>query len=370
MVLGCGPSPPRRLRQPGAGQPTRPAGLASAVTFRRVRTAYRDEEHAFSAIPNNAELSLVTTMPPRRSVAAGQVHTFGRTRPHPKDYPMNAQRQTRAEAPPWHLRTPPGLPAKFESAAAVEQEDRRRVTILRAGDQPLAEQLADMLAADDFHETEPTTMASSRFMRVARIRIINGAAALLEATLVMGRLYFVTIVLPAWFVPEDELHESDPKAMLRQLRAHLLRAGIGDSYGLIIGHLEAAYCRQKSTDKLGFAFHVHLVCDDAAAAVIERMRGIRSFKPSADVGQPLRIEALRDDDLRSVLGYCFMAFWRSRAIDEHPEGLDDVRRRAGGGLPSEAARREWVWRHNHSLADLSLVMGTRKLSRAFRHTWV
>jgi len=207
-------------------------------------------------------------------------------------------------------------------------------------------------------------------MRVARIRIIQLAAALLEAKLVMGLLYFVTIVLQAWFVPEEELDECDPRAMARQLRAHLLRAGIGVTYGLIIGHLEAAYCQQKSTNRLGFAFHVHLVCDDAAVEVIERMRGIRSFKPSQDVGQPLRIEPLRDEDLRSVLGYCFMAFWRSRAIDEHPEGLDDVRRRAGGGLPSEAARREWVWRHNHSLADLSLVVGTRKLSRAFRQTWV
>ncbi len=82
---------------------------------------------------------------------------------------MNAQRPTRAEAPPWHIPAPPDFPAKFESAAAVEHEDRRRVTILRAGGQPPAELLADTLAADDFHETEPTTMASSRFMRVTGI---------------------------------------------------------------------------------------------------------------------------------------------------------------------------------------------------------
>lgn len=288
----------------------------------------------------------------------------------PKDEKLPARLSEMRSLLPWRVAAPAKFPKKFEKPDKVEAEDRRRINILRRMDKPRLTVLADRLDALDFHANEPTTMASSRFMRLGRIRVIEGAAGLLEPKLTTGGLYFVTIVPPAWFVPEEELDECDPRAMLRQLRAHLLRAGIGDTFGLIIGHLEAAYCRQKSTNRLGFAFHVHLVCDDNAEVVIRRMGAVRSFAPSTDVRQPMRIEALRDDDLRSVLGYCFMAFWRNRAIDEHPEGLDDVKLPAGRGLPPNAACREWIWRHNQSLAEMSLVVGTRLLSPALRHTWV
>lgn len=269
---------------------------------------------------------------------------------------------------PWRIPTPAGFHAKFETPDSAEREDQRRIRILRrvGGAEYLA--LADRLAAHDFHEGEPT-LASSRFMRVARIRILSTAATLLERRQVVGPLSMLTAI-PAWFTPEDELATLDVDTLKQRFRQHLLREDIAGSNGLFIGHLDAAYCRQRSTKQLGFAFHVHGVFDDNAMAVIERVRELPSFSPTKDVRQPIRHELIRDRDLTSVLGYCFMAFWRSRRINEDPEGIDDVASPRGGRLPDKAACREWLWRDQQSLADMSLVVGTRAMSRAFRHDWV
>ncbi|MGK7869188.1 hypothetical protein [Falsiroseomonas sp. E2-1-a20] len=170
------------------------------------------------------------------------------------------------------------------------------------------------------------------------------------------------------FILEDDLHNVDPGDLRDRFRAHLSRAGIADTNGLIIGHLEAAYCRQKRTGRLGYAFHIHLVCDENARAVIETPRGVRSLKPKLpDLRQPVRVEPMKEHDLRHVLGYCFMAFWRSRSIAEDPEGIDDVALPRGGRLPDEAAGREWLWRDQQSLADMSIVVGTRAMSPAFHY---
>jgi len=153
----------------------------------------------------------------------------------------------------------------------------------------------------------------------------------------------------------------------RRSRAEVFAKG----NGLIIGHLEAAYCRQKSTSRLGFAFHIHLVSDENAREVIERVKGVRSLKPTPpDVRQPVRVQSIVENDLRHVLGYCFMAFWRSRAIEEEPEGIDDVASPRGGRLPDQAACHEWLWRDRQSLANMSIVTDTRAMSPAFRHSWV
>lgn len=270
---------------------------------------------------------------------------------------------------PWEAPAPEDFPHDFETPAAVESEDRRRVKLLRKSGRPKLIAFAARLAADDFHETGRPTTASSRFMRLGRIRIINTGAPPLERREMPEGLFFVTIVPPRWFVAERALASLKPKRLLQQLRATLHRAGLYDANGVVIGHLEAAYVRQRSTGRLGFQFHVHLVCDGNARQVIERMRKFRSLKPDGNVAFPLHVEPIREHDLRSVLGYCFMAFWRCRAIDAHPEGLDDVRRPAGRRLPDKAACREWFWRDRVTLADTSLVIGTLELRRAFRHSW-
>ncbi|MGK7869189.1 hypothetical protein [Falsiroseomonas sp. E2-1-a20] len=94
---------------------------------------------------------------------------------------------------PWHAPTPPGFHADFETPAAAEQEDLRRITILRrvGGADHLA--LAERLADGNFHEQEPT-LASSRYMRVARIRLLSTAAQLLEVKQGLDGLFFVTLV--------------------------------------------------------------------------------------------------------------------------------------------------------------------------------
>ena len=74
---------------------------------------------------------------------------------------------------PWQIPTPRSFPAALETPVAVEEEDEKRIrTLSRFGDAD-AQRLARHLAAADFHENEPTTMASSRFMRLARIHIIE-----------------------------------------------------------------------------------------------------------------------------------------------------------------------------------------------------
>lgn len=281
---------------------------------------------------------------------------------------MLPPRSPRVPPMPWYIPTPPGFHPRFETPDFAEKEDQRHIRILRkvGGDAHLA--LADRLAAHDFHENEPT-LASSRFMRVARIRLLSTAAPLLEQRQVVGPLSMLTVI-PAWFTPEDELATAEADTLKQRFRQHLLRERIAGSNGLFIGHLEAAYCRQRSTKRLGFAFHVHGVFDDNATAVMERLRDLPSFAPTKDVRQPIRRELIRDADLRHVLGYCFMTFWRSRAIVEDPEGIDDVALPRGGRLPDEAACREWLWRDRQSLADMSIVVGTRAMSRAFRHEWL
>jgi len=273
---------------------------------------------------------------------------------------------------PWQIPAPRGFPPRFEKRVEVEAEDNRRIRILSGFNRPRTRALADHLSASDFHEVEPITMASSRCMRVARIRIIEQGAALLEDTTSLAGLSFVTIVPPKWFVSEGELLTGGVPDFKKQLRGYLHRAGIHDTIdGLIIGHFEAAYCREPSTGQVGFAFHVHLVCNDTARDVFERMRPFRSLKRTDNVAMPLRIEPIKEEDwsLRSVLGYCFKAFWHCRSIDIHPEGLDDIRRPRGSRLPNIALCRELLWRQNRGLAETSIVVGTRDMAQAFRHTW-
>lgn len=282
---------------------------------------------------------------------------------------MNTPISPRAPIMPWAVPTPPGFPPRFETPIAVEKEDHRRIGVLRKFRGPNVNALADRLAASDFHENEPTTMASSRFMRLARTRIISTAAPLLERRALLDGLFLVTIIPPSWFTAEENLLRRKPKLLRNQLRAMLHRAGIYDTRGLVIGHLDAAYVRQPSTQRLGFQFHMHLVCDANALVAIERMRGVDNLTADDDVAYPLRVDPILEDDLHYVLGYCFKSFWRCRAINQDPEGLDDVKRPRGSRLPDKAACREWLWRDRTTLADSSLVIGTRNLRRAFRQAW-
>lgn len=282
---------------------------------------------------------------------------------------MNTQAGPRRETMPWSAPAPADFPERFETPDAVEKEDRRRTTVLRQFPSPKLKSLADRLAANDFHESEPTTMASSRFMRLGRMRIISTAVPLLERRGLLDGLFLATIIPPAWFTEERGLEQHEPKLLSNQLRGMLHRAGIYGSNGLVIGHLDAAYVRQPSTQRLGFQFHMHLVCDANAQVAVEHIRGMPNLTPNEDVAYPLRIQPVREHDLHSVLGYCFKAFWRCRTIAQDPEGLDEVQRPRGSRLPDKPACREWLWRDHTTLANTSLVIGTRELRRAFRHTW-
>ncbi len=64
------PAPPRQYADP-------PATLASARRFLMVRRQFHAEvEAAFYYIPDNAQLSLVSIVPPRWVASVGQLHTF------------------------------------------------------------------------------------------------------------------------------------------------------------------------------------------------------------------------------------------------------------------------------------------------------
>lgn len=259
----------------------------------------------------------------------------------------------------------------FEGIRKTRQRDRAKAALLRrviadklvTGDVlTRLQDLADRLATEEalVPKSPPMTMASSRWMRRVRNRVVAYLWKFLGES--PGPQAFVTLIPPDSDIPEDALMGFDPAQFLERLRGSLNRAGAGSASGSMWCVLEAEY----QMDSCAFRFHFHAIVTGDMVQVVRRLRKQRAYRsnaslPSGRAPSPKRRLQVKSPlyDLPRPLSYTLKDGWNGRWVD--PEGKRGPRRELRG----KAAALALLWLDQHQLSDLTLMMGMRANQRGF-----
>lgn len=147
----------------------------------------------------------------------------------------------------------------------------------------------------------PCNLASMRYVRDRR-SVINGQLLWL-VTRRGHRIYLATLMPNGWLIPAVDLAKVEPHRLLEQLRAVLLRAGVGQASGWAYLVLDIEYIEHHDA----FSFHLHGVATKEVALVLRSLRTGRKFQwPSEVAGaprRPVQVKAVRRGHEARVANY-------------------------------------------------------------------
>jgi len=269
----------------------------------------------------------------------------------------------RLPLPPDHhnieLRSPPrqvnGRQKGFETSAAAEAEDCHRAHALKAYRRslpdelrPPAKHLRKRLAASG----TPRTLASARYYRDLRIRVVGGLLALCER---WPRRHLRTFcaIPKGWAVPAEELDQVEPDKLTAQFRAHLIRAGAAAADGFLVAFLDAEFEPNSRT----YVFHLHGFVGGGMIAVVDSLRKRPAFKRRPDCAFPLKLASIRRNSERAeTFSYALKSFWRSRQVLKGNHEGRSRRQRLSTRIPEPDHIRSLLWKDRVSIGDLAILM--------------
>ncbi|QFT76012.1 hypothetical protein [Erythrobacter sp. THAF29] len=199
------------------------------------------------------------------------------------------------------------------------------------------------------------TVASSRYMRKHRKRIINAVCDLAGRT--QGDLIMVNLVSPSLRFPAGTLWEAEAEKILERLRQVLLRYGSASCDGWMIVFLDGEF----EENNREFVIHFHGVGTQDFDAVFENARKkSRLFRrvgqtADANVNTPIRV-IRKLENLPRLVGYCVMAFWPQRNRAASAEGdkpIDRRKRRVDEPQHSEYL----LWLDRYQIQHICLMIG-------------
>ncbi|WP_426037988.1 hypothetical protein [Brevundimonas sp. DC300-4] len=248
----------------------------------------------------------------------------------------------------------------FETRSFSRKEDSLRATGLRTVcklpiyDQKTAIDLADRLDGPISGCDE--CLASSRYMRTLRIKIIGNLWQLFEAEgLQPDQLKFFTAMPKGWEFTPEMLDDVDPANLLERFRSQLRRAGSDDVDGWLIAAIHAEF----EPETIVYKLHVHGFATPNLIAVIDRLRALPAYRFKPNRAPPIQVSRKPLRDLPYPLGYPFKSFWPSRWIG--PVGDSGIVKRQSfpSRIPEPYHSQVLVWLDRWAVSDTILLMKLR-----------
>ncbi|WP_426051633.1 hypothetical protein [Brevundimonas sp. SL161] len=244
-----------------------------------------------------------------------------------------------------------GKKSGFESEEQSAAEDIERVRLLEVTNRKEALALACRLGG----ERTPQTMASSRFMREARLRF---GASILDGLEPWPKehIRLVTQLPRSGEVRAKHLIDQNPRDHLERLRQQINRTDPGDGSGLLISVLEA----ELEPNSGVLRFHTHGVATGSYINRLRELHDLGAYKARAQVAKPLQLNRINDDDSRArVFSYLLKSFWKKRWIGSVGDDSAVKRERELHRLDEPYHTDMLLWLDRHSMSNISLYMGCR-----------
>lgn len=249
----------------------------------------------------------------------------------------------------------------FESRTNARAEDFHRAKSLTKvatrfpnSDPTAALDLARRLASGQ--SSDRTTLASSRYMRRCRLRLIGALWPLVaDGPWTLSEVSSFTAIPRGWSFSPETLETADPSKLLARFRSQLNRAGAKEADGFLIAHLHGEFDPQ---DRV-FKIHAHGIAAGGMIAVIDRLRTTPSYASDELVRVRMHIRRKPLKDIPYPLGYPFKSYWPCRRIGAvGDEGLIK-RQRRHGRIPEPYHSQVLLWLDRWSASDLTLLMNLR-----------
>lgn len=232
--------------------------------------------------------------------------------------------------------------------------------------------LADRLDPD-ISPLAPQTLASSRFMRDLRTRLL-GAVWKLADDDQTGRLCRFDLAKPSWLVTPKQFRKEKPSRYTAKLRADLLRAarsigkkGVADCDGFLLAFLHGEHIQYADGGE-AFHPHFHVVATGDWIDVVGAMRGQRGYKRKSRKDPPPIRARRKIDDLAYALSYLLKGYWPGKWRGEVSGVGTERRSRQHFRIPEPHHSNLLLWLDHFEPADLILMMGVRLSRNGFTRT--
>ncbi|MBB3924316.1 hypothetical protein GGR43_000010 [Sphingobium jiangsuense] len=251
---------------------------------------------------------------------------------------------------------------KFETLDDARREDELRIERLRR----IADQFPDIIDAQaarklairlrratEFDE-RGNTPASSIYMREQRIRTVGWLWSL-YANPANAPVTTAHILPTKWIIHPQELMGTDPRKLLAQLRANLIRMGATEADGFLFAGLHGEF----NPNDERFHLHVHCLISKGMIAVVERLRKLenRRLKKIANSKirrSPVLIRRKKLRNLPEPISYCFQSYWPKKAYDDPDTG--NWKRGEKHRIPEPYHSLFLLWVDQWRVEDLTLLM--------------
>lgn len=237
-----------------------------------------------------------------------------------------------------------------ETAKKARAQDKKRAGLIQ-GNRSLARREAGRLAKalkspTSFHRS----LASMRYLRKRRLAINGHLGWLIKR--VTEPLTFSTLLPRGWLIPADHLGDVNPRKLLAQIRAVLIRAGASNSDGWAFFVLDCEYIEHLDA----FAFHLHGVSMGAISIVIGSLRERRKFQwqPGAHgLGKrPVQMKRVNPGEEARTVNYLIKTFHGKRVYREEDGEL--VRTGQKVAIPGPRHSEYLLWLSRWRIADFVL----------------
>ena len=261
----------------------------------------------------------------------------------------------------------------FETSEAAAFQDafkakglRRRAKKCRRKRAVRLNALAELLDPEVTPET-PQTLASSRYMRDLRIRVI-GAVWKLVAEDRTGQVERIDVLKPGWAMSGKDFRKLDPDRLRAEFRADLLRAAkklglvsAANSKGFLIAFLHGEH--QADCDLLHP--HFHLIASGDWIDVVMRLKKLRKYKPTDRVKRPIQ-RGKQLTKLAYALTYLLKPYWPKKWMG-HVSGVGRERRSRRHNRIDEPQHSEvLMWLHQFRLDQTVLKLGVRQIRHGLK----
>ena len=263
---------------------------------------------------------------------------------------------------------------KFETLAFARIEDRKRAkSAARATSHLIDPAAAALLAGRLAGRRTPRTLASSRYMRRLRKRVIGHVWKLLSEeawSLDDGSKVAVITVAPrSWEFTSQELQHARAEQLMARLRQWLRHAGAADATGYLLVALHGDFEPNSGV----FRLHVHGVATGGMIEVVDRLRTRPDLDARLDPPTGLKQAAPRVEinrkqisNLVYTLTYQLKSYWPSVWLGVVNEDGDVKRSRRPQRIAEPHHTELLLWLDAHALADITLLVklrvGTRGLT--------
>lgn len=257
---------------------------------------------------------------------------------------------------------------RFESKEEKQLEDaKRRQHLIRPGttasltlhEQKLAKRLAKKFIQADQRKKLPPTIASARYMRKQRVRIVGRLWELFEKEVKEGgRVSTFHVLPPSWAIPSEELHGLDPHRLLEQFRRDLTRLGKAPMRGWLFASIHGEFDPENEV----FHLHLHGLASNTMLRRVNELRYLRKYRLGSKLNKgrknrpSIRITRKELRDPLRALSYCLQSWWNVKSFTSDADGTTR-RTRSKMRIPAHHQARYLIWLDQHRIEDVTILMG-------------